>query len=70
MTGCLEYGKKYAIHFIKNTFNWQDDDGAVFLVNDRKKKNPRKYDLDYINCELIDKIMKETIPQYFKKRYN
>ena len=70
MTGCLEYGKKYAKHFIKNTFNWQDESGAVFLVNDRKKKNPRKYDLEYINCELIDKIMKETIPQYFKKRYN
>uniref|UniRef100_A0A6C0F6Y0 Gamma-glutamylcyclotransferase AIG2-like domain-containing protein n=1 Tax=viral metagenome TaxID=1070528 RepID=A0A6C0F6Y0_9ZZZZ len=68
LSGNLGYGIKFAKHFLKNTFNWKDDNGAVFLVNDRKKKNPRKYDLQYINYKRIDKIMKETIPHYFKKR--
>ena len=70
LSGSLEYGIKFAKHFLKNTSNWEDKNGDVFLVNDRKKKNPRKYDLKYINYKRIDKIMKETIPQYFKKRVN
>lgn len=68
LSGSLEYGIKFAKHFLKNTFNWKDNNGDVFLVNDRKKKNPRKYDLKYINYKRIDKIMKETIPHCFKKR--
>ena len=68
LSGCLEYGINFAQHFLKNTFNWEGNNGSVFLVNDRKKKNPRKYDLKYINYKRIDKIMKETIPQCFKKR--
>ncbi len=67
LSGSLEYGIKFAKHFLKNT-KWEDDNGDVFLVNDRKKKNPRKYDLKYINYKRIDRIMKETIPQCFKKR--
>lgn len=70
LSGNLEYGIKFAKHFLKNTFNWEDNDGAVFLVNDRKNKNKRKYNLKYINYKRIDKILKETIPHYFKKRLN
>jgi len=70
LSGSLEYGVKFAKHFLKNTHNWEGKDGAVFLVNDRKKINHRKYNLKYINYKRIDKIMKETIPQYFKKRNN
>jgi len=67
LSGCLEYGKTFTKHFLKNTFNWGEE-GAVFLVNDRKQKNMRNYDLKYINYKRIDKIMKETTPQYLKKR--
>ena len=58
LSGCLEYGISFTKHFLKNTFNW-DNKGTVFLVNDRKKNNPRKY-VTRVNYQQIDKIMKES----------
>ena len=68
MSGCLEYGIKFTKHFLKQTFNWTGKNKKVFWKNDRGGKNPRKYDLKYINYSRIDKILKEVIPEYFKMR--
>ena len=68
MSGCLEYGIKFTKHFLKQTFNWTDKNKKVYWKNDRGKKNPRRYDLKYINYSRIDKILKEIVPEYFKMR--
>ena len=60
LSGCLEYGVEFAKHFLKNTFNWKDNNGAFFLVNDRKKKDTKKYDITYFNYKKIDKIIRES----------
>jgi hypothetical protein len=60
LSGCLEYGVDFAKHFLKNTFNWKDKYGSFFLVNDRKKKDSKKYDITYFNYKKIDKIIRES----------
>jgi len=70
LLGCLEYGKAFAKHFIKNTMNWKNNN-EVFWKNDRK--NNKRYwikNLNKKNRKMIDKILSETIPKYFKLRKN
>tara|TARA_B100001059_G_C17700531_1_gene509837 strand:+ start:264 stop:995 length:732 start_codon:yes stop_codon:yes gene_type:complete len=66
--GFLEYNKKFAFHFLKNTKNWINTEKEVFWKNDRNEKYKKKYKIKNVNHKLIDKILMETIPQYYKKR--
>lgn len=68
INGCLEYSKKFAKHFLKNTINWRDSNGEVYWINNRNKEYKKKYKIKKLNFKNIDKILKETIPQYYKGR--
>jgi len=70
LSGCLEYSKKFAKHFLKNTKNWRDSNGDVHWINNRNKEHREKYNIKKINNKNIDKILIETIPQYYKKIIN
>ena len=69
MLGCLEYGENFAKFFIKNTFNWKNENNKVFWINDRNICE-RKW-IHKINIKKqkkIDKILKNVIPNILKKR--
>lgn len=68
ISGCLEYSKTFAKHFLKNTKNWNDSNGEVYWINNRNKKYKKKYKIKKLNYKNIDKILTETIPQYYKGR--
>lgn len=67
INGCMEYSKKFAVHLLKNTKNWENSK-EVFWINNRNEKYKKKYKIKNINHKSIDKILIETIPQYFNKR--
>ena len=67
LKGCLEFSKKFAVHFLKNTKNWQHSN-KVFWINNRNEKYKEKYKIKNINHKSIDKILMGTIPQYYNER--
>lgn len=68
LKGCLEYSKKFAKHFLKNTKNWTNSKKEIFWINNRNDKYKNKYKIKNINHKSIDKILMETIPKYYKER--
>ena len=69
LSGCLEYGENFAHSFLKNTYNWKDDNNNIQWVNDRKK-NKRcwiKNNNKIIRIK-IDKLLKKYIFKMFKFR--
>lgn len=68
LSGCLEYSKTFAKHFLKNTKNWSNSKKDIYWINNRTKEYKKKYRIKNINYKIIDKITKETIPHYYKKR--
>jgi len=68
LSGCLEYGIDFAKKLLKTTLSWKGKNNKVHWKNDRNQKTDRKYKVKNINHILIDNLIQETIPQYFKYR--
>ena len=69
LSGCLEYGIDFAKKLLKNTLYWRGKNNIVYWVNDRHlKKISRNYKVNNLNYTLLDNLIEETIPQYFKYR--
>jgi hypothetical protein len=59
--GCLEYGEKFAIEFIKTTFLW-----TKFWLNERElSRRPWLHQKRYVQ---IDNLLKEFLPEHFENR--